>query len=205
MRISFLVVALLMPLPAQASGEWQIKPFFGATFGGGTSYPLPAPVAGDPKVNIGIGGVLLGEIIGVEADFGHTSSFFGSAGTTITRTGVTTITGNIIVALPRHLAQYTLRPYVVAGTGLMRATIEEPPNTAQLQNGTDNIWAIDVGGGVTGFLTDRIGISWELRRFDSVGGVASGPLLLFHPSDTKQLSFWRATMAVAIRPIRSSR
>ncbi len=207
MRISLLVLALLVPvllvpLPAEASGEWQIKPFLGATFGGGTSYVDPEGAAGDPKVALGVSVVLLGEVFGVEGDFGHTPGFFESGRSTvlIAQSGATTITGNVVIALPRHLAQYTLRPYIVGGTGLMRANIEDSSVVKGLQHGTDNIWAIDVGGGATGFLTNRIGISWDLRWFRSIGGAASGPLVFLTNSNGKQLSFWRASMAVAIRP-----
>ncbi len=52
-----------------------------------------------------------------------------------------------------------------------------------------------VGGGVTGFLTNRIGLSWDIRHIRSFrgedgGGVSFGP---------EQLSFWRGVMALAIR------
>ena len=55
--------------------------------------------------------------------------------------------------------------------------------------------ALDVGVGVVGFLTNRMGVCWELRRFQTVdrntgNGVSFGE---------EQLSFWRASMAVAIR------
>ncbi len=54
---------------------------------------------------------------------------------------------------------------------------------------------MDIGGGVTGFLSKRIGLGWDVRYFRSLGtgeerGQSFGP---------EQLSFWRANMAVAIR------
>jgi hypothetical protein len=52
----------------------------------------------------------------------------------------------------------------------------------------------DVGVGVVGFLTNRMGVSWDVRRFQSVGRNTVG--LSF---GDEQLSYWRATMAVAIR------
>ncbi len=61
--------------------------------------------------------------------------------------------------------------------------------------------AIDLGGGVTGFLSDRIGVSWDVRHFRSVGGKTRG--LSF---GREQLSFWRANMALVISDTdRSSR
>jgi hypothetical protein len=52
-----------------------------------------------------------------------------------------------------------------------------------------------MGVGVTGFLTDRFGVSWDVRYFRSVGGGQSGAATL----GPEQLSFWRANMALAIR------
>ena len=55
--------------------------------------------------------------------------------------------------------------------------------------------ALDVGGGVTGFFTNRIGVSWDVRYFRSLGaGVNTG--LSF---GNEHLSFWRAMMAGVIR------
>ena len=56
--------------------------------------------------------------------------------------------------------------------------------------------AFDVGGGALGFLTNRVGVSWELRRFQSVGSNTAAAGLSF---GEEHLSFWRATMAVVFR------
>ena len=56
----------------------------------------------------------------------------------------------------------------------------------------------DVGVGVVGFLTNKVGVCWDLRRFQSVGGgdnTSNGGISF----GDERLSFWRATMAVAIR------
>ncbi len=61
---------------------------------------------------------------------------------------------------------------------------------------SDTLPAWDVGGGVTGFLSDFVGLNWDVRMFRSTGpqktvsGVSLGP---------EQLSFWRATMGLSIR------
>ena len=54
---------------------------------------------------------------------------------------------------------------------------------------------IDVGGGVQGSLTNRIGVGWDVRRFNSIS--KTGDLGLSFGRE--QLSFWRASMALAIR------
>ena len=52
-----------------------------------------------------------------------------------------------------------------------------------------------LAGGVTGFLTDRVGLNWDVRYFRSVGGKEDTGLSI----GKEQISFWRATMGVAIR------
>jgi hypothetical protein len=56
--------------------------------------------------------------------------------------------------------------------------------------------AIDVGGGVTGFLSDRVGLSWDIRRFKSFGGKGQASGVSF---GDEELSFWRANMSIATR------
>lgn len=184
------LLAGLMFVPARASAEWQIKPFLGVTFAAATTF-FPNVDVGHSRKAVGVSGMLIGEVVGVEVDLGHTPDFFGSAGGLVLSSGVTTVTGNVVVAVPRHLTRYTLRPYVVGGAGMMRVKIED--YAAVL--GGDNLPAVDFGGGVTGFVTNHVGVSWDVRYFRSLGGqpvagVSIGP---------EQLSFWRANMALAVR------
>jgi hypothetical protein len=195
-RIGLLALALLVPCSAQAATEWQIRPFVAVTFDGGTTLGNLdlAGAPGHPHVVAGIGGALLGDVIGIEADFGHVASFFGPGALhLVSQSGVTTFTGNVVIGIPRHMTTYTLRPYAVGGFGLVHASIDDLNNVFPVRK---TLPAIDVGGGATGFLSNRIGLSWELRYFRSVGGsvdpLAISPL-------PEQLSFWRASMALVIR------
>src|SRR2546429_9909035 len=111
-----LAAILFLGTPRADAAEWQFKPFIGGTYGGETTFlfvretlTLPA----DNYAHVAIGGTALwlGEVLGVEADFGHTPRFFqGIDAPHVTDSGVTTVTGNVVVAMPRRLAQYTLRP-----------------------------------------------------------------------------------------------
>jgi hypothetical protein len=165
----------------------------GATFGGETTLFDLDHAAGERKFAVGVNGVLLGEVVGIEADLGHSPGFFQRATQNlIVGSRVTTLTGNVVVALPRRLAQYALRPYVVGGAGIMYARSEDELNVLTVSR---TLAALDVGGGVTGFLTDRFGVSWDVRYFRSLGGGGDNGLSF----GAEQLSFWRAIMAVAIR------
>lgn len=180
-------------MPAFAA-EWQLKPFVAVTYSGSASYNLVPQPENHAHFAFGVSGMFLGEIFGIEGDFGHTPGFFQDPNDPfqfIADSGVTTATGNIVVAVPRRLAQYTLRPYVVGGTGVMHVGIDyrfNPPTSSTLK-------AMDLGAGVTGFLTKRMGVSWDVRYFRSIdrtieAGQSVGP---------EHLSFWRASMAFAIR------
>ena len=192
MRATLLTLALLV-LPAPASAEWQIHPFLGVTFAGGTSFVDLEHAAGRPNIALGISGVLLGDVIGIEVDIGHMPGFFQTGNQALLKgSRVSTLTVNMVVAVPRHLTQYTLRPYLVGGAGLMHARSDQWLPALSF---ADNLPAIDVGGGATGFLTKRVGINWGVRYFRSVGQKAEGTVVV----TDQQLSFWRANMSLAIR------
>ena len=192
MRIAVLALTLLMWGPAPASAEWQLRPFLGLTFGGRTTFFDLEQAADNLNLVIGFNSVLLGELIGFEADVGYAPGFFQAGGQhLVTRSSATTLTGNVVVALPRRLTEFTLRPYFVGGAGLMQARINDPSKVLGVSS---TLPAVDLGGGVTGFLSDRIGVSWDVRHFRSFGGKARG--LSF---GREQLSFWRANMALVFR------
>jgi hypothetical protein len=196
MRAGVLALTLLLLRPAETSAEWQLRPFLGVTFGGGTTLVDLDHAVGSPNVVVGVNGAVLGNVIGVEVDFGRAPGFFqtGDQGL-VQRSSVTTLTGNLVIAPPRHLTEYTLGPYFVLGAGLMRARSEESGPLSDILSLASTLPAMDVGGGANGFLSKRIGLNWDARYFWSVGGkdlrgVSFG---------TEQLSFWRASMGLVIR------
>ena len=199
-RRTLLVTAALLAFARGAGAEdRQLRGFIGATFGGSTNIVDPADPIPRGKANMIIGGsaVFIGEMFGVEVDVGDVPGFFErDSSPLVLESRVTTITGNIVVAAPHRLTEYSLRPYLVGGGGLMRVRNLTSLNVFDLST---FLPTLDVGAGVVGFLTDRAGVSWEIRRFQSIGrgtgGLANG--LSF--GEEQQLSFWRATMAIAIR------
>ncbi len=193
MRISGLALTLLLLWPRPALAEWQVKPFLGVTFGGQTTFVDLEKAASRPNPVIGVSGVVLGEVLGFDADLGRAPGFFQRGGQgLVSASAVTTLTGNVIVAVPKRIARYTLRPYFVGGVGLMHVRIDGRLSGLQVAS---TLPAMDLGGGATGFLNDRMGLSWEVRHFRSVGrhpprGASFGD---------ERLSFWRANMDVVIR------
>ena len=59
-----------------AAAERQIRPFFGATFGGATTFVDPENASGTPNPAIGVSGVFLGEMFGAEVDVFDAPGFF---------------------------------------------------------------------------------------------------------------------------------
>ena len=94
-----------------AAAEWQIKPFLGITFAGSTTFVDPEQAAGGPNIIFGGSGLLLGQVVGIEADVAFAPGFFDAGDLDlVTGSRVTTLTGNIVLAMPRRLTEYTLRP-----------------------------------------------------------------------------------------------
>jgi hypothetical protein len=191
-----LVAGLLLMSARTYAEDRQIRPFIGATFGGGTTFvSSPESVFGGKKnLAVGVDAVFLGELFGAEVEIADVPGFFDSDDKSLQRgSRVTTISGNVIVAAPHRLTEYSLRPYVVGGAGLMRVRTTTAFNVFDVATVMP---VLDVGVGVVGFVTNRTGVCWEVRRFQSVGSNTGNVGLSWGDA---QLSFWRATMAVAIR------
>jgi hypothetical protein len=187
-----LVAGLLLMSARTYAEDRQIRPFIGATFGGGTTFVELD--RGKANLALGVSAAFLGEVFGVEVDIADAPGFFESDDRhLVTGSRVTTLSGNVVVAAPHRLTEYSLRPYFVGGAGLMRVRTTTSLNVF---NVSKLLPSFDVGVGVIGFMTDHMGVNWELRRFQSIGSNSGGKGLSF---GDEQLSFWRATMGVAVR------
>jgi len=199
LRVSVWLAVLLLSWTGSAAAEWQIRPAVGLNLGQSAAFASPSQPAGSVgRVSWGVDGALIGSVLGLEADFSRRSGFFPSAKAAgagiVLSSSVTTLTGNVTIALPRRLVEYTLRPYFAGGAGLMAVRIDQPISSF---NTSLNMNAVDVGGGVTGFLTKRIGLNWDVRYFRNIG---ESPRFVENGDEqTTALSFWRAQMALAIR------
>jgi hypothetical protein len=189
-----LVGAFLLGSGRTFAAERQIRPFVGVTFAGATTFVDLENTVGAPNLAIGGSAALIGEVFGVEADVADVPGLFGSGDSNLVRSSrVTTISGNVIIAAPHRLTEYALRPYLVAGAGFMRVRTTTAFNALDVATVMP---AFDVGGGAIGFITDRIGLCWDLRRFQDARRSSDEKGLSFAP---EHLSFWRAAMAIVIR------
>jgi hypothetical protein len=162
-------------------------------FAGNTTIAPAGPTVGEKKVTFGASTMLLSDsFFGVEADIDQTPQFFGPGERqTISGSAVTTLMGNVIIAVPRAITQESLRPYIVSGVGLMHARLSTQVGVLDTKS---NFFGLDIGGGVIGFVSPRAGARFELRHFknltDGSGAVTIGGT---------NLSFWRVTAGLVLR------
>lgn len=185
---------LLAPAAAHAQTDLLIVPFIGIKFVGHTSIAIGEPTVGQKKLTFGASTLILtDQFLGIEADIEQTPQFFGPGlRRTVSSSGLTTLTGNVIVAVPRAITQDSLRPYVVAGLGLMHARLSTQAGVLDTKS---NLLGLDVGGGVIGFVSPRAGARFELRHFKNLTDDAAGAVTI---GGTK-LSFWRLTAGLVLR------
>ena len=198
MRATVCAIALILFAPVPAGAEWQVRPFIGFSFGGSTTFVDPEVAIETQNVVIGATGGWLGEVFGFEADFGRAPGFFQrgedvAEEVQLVSSAVTTLTGNVVIALPRRLAGYGLRPYFSGGAGL---THIDMLGKFQIVDIGRTLPTMSLGGGVTGFLTNRVGLNWDIRRFSTFRGEGE---TVGNSVGNESLSFWRASMAVAVR------
>jgi hypothetical protein len=193
-RIGSIAIGLVLNAAAAGAADRQVRPFIGTAFAGDTTFVDLENAAGSPHVTVGVSMVVLGDVVGVDIDLGHSPRFFQAGNThLVLGSSVTTFTGNVVIAAPRRLTEYTLRPYFVGGAGMMHVRAEDYFGVLEI---SAVLPAIDLGAGAIGFLTNRVGVSWEVRRFQTIGDRPGGSGISFGP---ERLSFWRATAALVVR------
>jgi hypothetical protein len=187
------LLLLLAPNTALAQTDLVIVPFVGTTLAGHTSIAPAEPSAGRKKFTFGLSTmVLTDKFLGVEADVEQTPQFFGRGSQQlVTSSVVTTLTGNVIIAVPKAITRESLRPYVVSGVGLMHARVS---TTAGLLDTNINLLGLDVGGGVIGFISPRAGARFELRHFKNLTNDSRAATI-----GGTRLSFWRLTAGLVLR------
>ena len=182
------VAAVLVTLwsPAQARAEGYINPWAGVLFGNDQA-------EGDWTWGLN-GGYMGAGIIGGEASFGFAPKFYGDS----VDNYVMDFMGNLIVGIPvGGTSGPGIRPFVTAGLGLIRTSIDS--NVSNVDPFTSNDFGFNIGAGVMGYFSDHVGIRGDVRylrtlnddRFDE-----DDDLLGF---DLGAFDFWRATIGIVIR------
>jgi hypothetical protein len=182
---------LASAVPARA--DFFFTPFAAVKFAGDATIVDLDSGASNAKFALGgMAGVLSDGLFGVEADLAYVPRFFErSTGALVTRSHVLTLMGNVIVAVPRSVTGYSLRPFVSGGAGLLHVGIDD---VLELLPVNTNLFGINAGGGVLGPLTPDLDVRVELRWFKSV---TDGGERRLRPGPP--LAFWRFGVGLTIR------
>jgi hypothetical protein len=179
--------------PATASAEWFISPFIGAKFASTTSIVNLEQGASNTRMTLGVSvAILSDEIFGVEGELGYSPRFFERSGGSglVARSNVTTLMGNVLIAVPRRITRDSLRPYAVAGVGLVHVGIRDIVNVLPVDT---DLLGMSIGGGAIGRLTPRTSLRFDLRHIRNIGrGSGDVPSL----GETR-IKYWRLTAGVA--------
>ena len=187
----------LLLAPRMAAAEWHFTPTFGVTFAGSTT--LYDPQNGTGKKHINFGGIVsrFGEgVIGVEGIVLYTRNFFESdepldpsntiPPPEIAKSYTLSVTGNVVLTVPKRWTEYFLRPYVSGGFGMLRAvSIDQPAfQTESVFPVHSTMPGFTIGGGAIGFLSQTTGIRFDVRyhgglRRDPKDDPVNGPELKF--------------------------
>ena len=201
MRTSCRVLAILgfvfLGTPAIASADWHIAPFLGLTFKGDTTLIDSEQAARKVHWNFGASITYIGGgPVGVEGLVSYTPGFFQQdnppLGVDVVESRSLAIMGNVVLTTPRSWNEYGLRPFVSGGVGLLRATATDSPEIFPVNS---NLLGYNIGGGAVGFLSDRVGLRFDLRYFRNLKSSedtenAIGPV---------HLSYWNATVGVVFK------
>ena len=198
MTRSRLVLLLLLvtglPRPARAQ-DLLFIPYLGFTFSGDSSLFADLEEGSTESASALGGSVsLVSEgIFGIEGDIGYVPGFFERGDREIVVPGsfVTSLTGSAILTLPLSFTRESLRPYFVGGGGLIRAEARDITSTFPIRS---TMPAITLGGGAVGFLSNTVGVRFDLRYLRSLG--AGDDMIA---GEGPRVRFWRGSIGLVLK------
>ena len=179
--------AAVVLAPIQARADGFVTPWVGSAFGSNIQN-------GQATLGVSAGGMGAG-IIGGEADFGWSPSFFGTKSDFGNNT-VMNLMGNVIIGIPiggTHGGG--VRPYAVGGIGLIRTQIDG--GTIAKVSSSSNMFGWDAGAGVMGYFNQHVGLRGDVRYLRATSDFDSSLNDLSFSGD--RLHFWRASIGVVFR------
>jgi len=183
-----LLLGVLTPAAARADG--MFVPFVGVNFAGSSGQEI-ADAIDAQRVDWGVSLAYMGGgILGIEADIGYSPDFFGK--TDLGGSSLLAATGNLLIGIPiGGQTGVGVRPYALAGLGVIRSKVDAFGDIASLDN-SELSW--DFGGGVMFFFGTHVGLRGDVRYFRTFGDVE------FDPVDRPQtLEFGRASAGLILR------
>lgn len=191
--LAVVAVVAVLALPGTAGADIFVSPFAGLKFKGDTNDLDLGNGATDAKLSIGLSGVVLSDQgVGLETEIGYNPRFFERAGDLLTRSGVTTVFGNLLLALPISLTRESLRPYAVGGLGWVHASANDQIGFNAVSN---DFLGLALGVGAIGFVSDTTGLRFDVRYLKSVSSADISETT----RESARISFWRATIGLVFR------
>lgn len=163
-RLGTAIATLALAIaPSMAWADGYFVPFIGANFGGEVGRPLSETVDDRNRFTYGFGvGGMAGGIFGAELDFAYTPNFYAKDGTVVTKSNLLTVMPALVIGIPiGGQSGLGVRPYVLAGAGLLRRDLD----IGTIDSLSSNDWGYTLGGGVMGYFTDHVGLRGDLRYF----------------------------------------
>jgi hypothetical protein len=193
----------LVAVPRRAAAEGHVTPMLGVTFAGRTTLFDPQLAADKKHADFGGAVTLLGAgVVGAETVIVITPGFFQTDKTPLgTQTEVVSIKssrmlawmGNAVLTTPRRWTEYSLRPFVSGGFGILHAT--ETQALAVLPLIHPGMAGFNIGGGAVGFLTKRTGVRFDLRYYRSLRGPDASEV----SPGTNRLHYMTASVGLVLR------
>jgi opacity protein-like surface antigen len=188
-----LAIAITIGAASQAQAQVNIlvSPMVGSDAGGNAGCPsVNGPRLNDCQdktINAGVSVGAVGSLYGVEEEMAYAPNIFGDAPGFSSSVFTLMINGLFI---PRA---GPLRPYAFAGMGLIRTHVEL--TTTGTFATPDSNFGWDAGGGLIGFVSERLGARGDLRYFRSAQDTAVAGFTLRN----SQLDFWRASAGIVLK------
>lgn len=191
-----LAIALLVASAAQAGADGFFTPYYGYNYGGdaancSTLVMNAFTSCEDAHTSIGVSFGSMGKVIGFEQDISRSKNFFGKVPGI--DSSVFTLTSNVLMGVGVGPVQ----PYGLIGFGLIRPSTSLSV-ASSVGDFSKNSLGFDFGAGVNGYFSKHIGIRFDVRRFQTIQDVPI-PVLTSQVFSNEKLSFWRASIGLALR------
>jgi hypothetical protein len=210
LRVLLFSAILFLTFAGTATAEWQFTPFIGYTFKATSTFvdlDLDENRVATDQTRINFGGAvrLIGKSpFGVEAYYVHTPGFFDPKRLfniilpVVLESRTYAVMGNVVLATPRQWNRYGLRPSFSGGIGLMHASEEDQLEIIRYRV---NLLGMNIGGGAVGFVSDRVGVRFDLRYFRNIKGVPLKDLQDFPVTAGQpvRLRYWTMAFGVVIK------
>jgi opacity protein-like surface antigen len=198
-----LVLLIVGGMAKPASADWLLTPYVGVVFGGSANNFNVNDLSDEFEQRISFGGGLTwmgGGKLGLEVDYHLAPNFYqitdgtGDIELLNLDSSVQTLMANVILGAPiGGTSGPGIRPYAVAGIGLMRASLDSPSDL--FDNLSNNELGFNVGGGLHAFFSDNIGLRGDVRYFRGLEKGNDGGQDL----DLENFDFWRGTLGLTFR------